>query len=157
VPQVRLIDLEGQQVGVIDTPQALAMAEENGVDLVEVAPDAKPPVCRIIDYGKYRYDKEKRAKDAKKKTHSVQMKTIRLKTPNISDHDIEYRLGHIREFIEKGNQVKVSMRFYGRQMAYRDRGREVLVELAGQLEEVAVLQQPARMEGREMSIILRPA
>lgn len=157
MPQVRLIDLEGQQVGVIDTPQALAMAEQNGVDLVEVAPDAKPPVCRIIDYGKYCYDKEKRAKEAKKKTHNVQMKTIRIKTPNISDHDIEYRLGHIREFIEKGNQVKVSMRFYGRQMAYRDRGREVLVELAGQLEEVAILQQAARMEGREMSIILRPA
>jgi translation initiation factor IF-3 len=157
VPQVRLIDADGQQVGVLEIQAALAMAEENGLDLVEVAPDARPPVCRIIDYGKYRYDKEKRAKDARKKTHSVQMKTIRIKTPNISDHDIEYRLGHIREFIEKGNQVKVSMRFYGRQMAYRDRGREVLVELAGQLEDIAAVQQAAKMEGREMSIILRPA
>lgn len=157
MPQVRLIDADGQQVGVLEIQAALAMAEENGLDLVEVAPDARPPVCRIIDYGKYRYDKEKRAKDARKKTHSVQMKTIRIKTPNISDHDIEYRLGHIREFIEKGNQVKVSMRFYGRQMAYRDRGREVLVELAGQLEDIAAVQQAAKMEGREMSIILRPA
>jgi translation initiation factor IF-3 len=132
------------------------MAETAELDLVEIAPDAKPPVCRIMDFGKFRYDKEKKAKEARKKQHQVQMKGILLKSPNISDHDIEYRMGHIREFISHGNRVKVSMRFRGRQMAYRERGRDVLAGLAQELKDVAVLDQSPRMEGREMSIILRP-
>ena len=109
-----------------------------------------------MDFGKFRYDKEKKAKEARKKQHQVQMKGILLKSPNISSHDIEYRMGHIREFISHGNRVKVSMRFRGRQMAYRERGRDVLAGLAQELEDVAVLDQSPRMEGREMSIILRP-
>ena len=92
VPQVRLIDAEGEQIGVIDTTEAMQLAEESDLDLVEVAPEARPPVCRIMDYGKYRYDKEKKEKEARKKTHNVQMKTVRIKTANISDHDLEYRL-----------------------------------------------------------------
>ena len=134
----------------------MQMAEEEDLDLVEIAPDAKPPVCRIIDYGKFRYDKEKKAKEARKKQHSVQMKEILFKTSTISDHDIEYRIAHIREFIAKGNRVKVRMRFPGRQMAYRDRGREVLSKAAEDLGDVAILDQEPRMEGREMSIILTP-
>ena len=156
IPQVRLIDEEGTQVGVVDTTRALEMAETAELDLVEIAPDAKPPVCRIMDFGKFNYDKEKKAKEARKKQHQVQMKGILLKSPNISEHDIEYRMGHIREFISHGNRVKVSMRFRGRQMAYRERGREVLSGLAEELTDVAVLDQAPRMEGREMSIILRP-
>jgi len=132
------------------------MAEEADLDLVEIAPDAKPPVCRIMDYGKYRYDKEKKAKEARKKQHNVQMKTVRIKTANIAEHDMEYRLGHIREFIGKGNRVKVSMRFFGRQMAYRDRGKIVLEDLAKKVEDIAAVDQMPQMEGREMSMILRP-
>ncbi len=156
VPQVRLIDETGTQVGIVDTTRAQELAEQAELDLVEIAPDAKPPVCRIMDFGKFRYDKEKKAKEARKKQHQVQMKGILLKSPNISDHDIEYRIGHIREFIGHGNRVKVSMRFRGRQMAYRERGREVLADLAQNLLDVAVLDQAPKMEGREMSIILRP-
>ena len=132
------------------------MAEEADLDLVEIAPDTKPPVCRIMDYGKYRYDKEKKAKEARKKQHNVQMKTVRIKTANIAEHDMEYRLGHIREFIGKGNRVKVSMRFFGRQMAYRDRGKIVLEDLAKKVEDIAAVDQMPQMEGREMSMILRP-
>ena len=156
VPEVRLIGADGSQVGIIETSKAMEMADEEELDLVEIAPEAKPPVCRIIDYGKFRYDKEKKVKEARKKQHSVQMKEILFKTSTISDHDIEYRMGHIREFIAKGNRVKVRMRFPGRQMAYRDRGREILSKAANNLEDVAVLDQEPKMEGREMSMILRP-
>ena len=156
VPQIRLIDAEGTQVGVVETSDAMKMAEDSDLDLVEVAPAASPPVCRIMDFGKYRYDQEKKAKEARKKQHTVQMKTVRIKTANISEHDMEYRLGHIREFVGKGYRVKVSMRFFGRQMAYKDRGREVMKDLAQKLEEIAAVDQMPQMEGREMSMILRP-
>lgn len=134
----------------------MAMAEEADLDLVEVAPEARPPVCRIMDYGKYRFDKEKKAKEARKKGQAVQMKTVRIKSANISEHDMEYRLGHIREFIGQGNLVKISMRFLGRQVAYRDRGRQVMQEVAEKLLDVAIVHQHPQMEGREMSMILRP-
>jgi len=156
VPQVRLIGPDGEQVGVVETAQALSMAEEAELDLVEVAAEARPPVCRIIDYGKYRYDQEKKAKEARKKQHNVQMKGIRIAGANISEHDLEYRMAHIREFIEKGNRVKVSVRFRGRQMAYQERGRELLRGLAEKLTDVSVVDQEPKMEGREMSLILRP-
>ena len=155
VPQVRLIGADGEQVGVIDTAQAMQMAEQVDLDLVEVAPEARPPVCRIMDYGKYRYDKEKKAKEARKKQHNVQMKTVRIKM-YISEHDLQYRLGHIREFIGHGYRVKVSMRFLGRMMAYRDRGREVMEDVAKKMEDVAAVDQLPQMEGREMSMILHP-
>jgi len=156
VPQVRLIDADGTQVGVIETASAMERAEQVDLDLVEVAPEARPPVCRIMDFGKYRYDKEKKEKEARKKQHNVQMKTVRIKTANISEHDMAYRLGHIREFIGKGNRVKVSMRFLGRQMAFKDRGRLVMQDVAEKLEDVAKVDQMPTMEGREMSMILRP-
>ncbi len=143
-------------MGVVETAQALALAEEADLDLVEVAAEARPPVCRIIDYGKYRYDQEKKAKEARKKQHNVQMKNIRIAGANISEHDLEYRMAHIREFIDKGNRVKVSVRFRGRQMAYQDRGRELLRGLAVKLGDVTMVDQEPKMEGREMSLILRP-
>lgn len=132
------------------------MAEEANLDLVEVAAEARPPVCRIIDYGKLRYDQEKKAKEARKKQQNVQMKGIRIAGANISEHDLEYRMGHIRTFIEKGNRVKVSVRFKGRQMAYQERGYRLLQELADKLKDVAIVDQSPKMEGREMSLILRP-
>ena len=156
MPQVRLIGPEGEQVGVVDTARAIEIAMEAELDLVEIAPEAHPPVCRIVDYGKFRYDKEKKAKEARKKQHNVQMKGIRIAGANISEHDLEYRVSHIRDFIEKGNRVKVSVRFRGRQMAYQEKGRELLRALAVQMEDLAVVDQEPRMEGREMSLILRP-
>jgi translation initiation factor IF-3 len=156
VPQVRLIDAEGEQVGVVDTSKAMELAETAELDLVEVAPEARPPVCRIMDYGKYSFDKEKKAKEARKKGQSLQMKTVRIRTANISEHDLEYRLGHIREFIGAGHRVKISMRFFGRMMAYKDRGREVLEDVAKKMTDVAIVDQMPQMEGREMSMILRP-
>lgn len=156
MPQVRLIGPEGEQVGVVDTARAIEIAVEAELDLVEIAPEAQPPVCRIVDYGKFRYDKEKKAKEARKKQHNVQMKGIRIAGANISEHDLEYRVSHIREFIEKGNRVKVSVRFRGRQMAYQEKGRELLRSLAVKMEDLAVVDQEPRMEGREMSLILRP-
>lgn len=143
-------------MGIIETARALAMAEEANLDLVEVAAEARPPVCRIIDYGKLRYDQEKKAKEARKKQQNVQMKGIRIAGANISEHDLEYRMGHIRTFIEKGNRVKVSVRFKGRQMAYQERGYRLLQELADKLKDVAIIDQSPKMEGREMSLILRP-
>jgi len=151
-----LIGPEGEQVGVVDTARAIEIAVEAELDLVEIAPEAQPPVCRIVDYGKFRYDKEKKAKEARKKQHNVQMKGIRIAGANISEHDLEYRISHIREFIEKGNRVKVSVRFRGRQMAYQEKGRELLRSLAVKMEDLAVVDQEPRMEGREMSLILRP-
>ena len=156
MPQIRLIGSDGGQVGIIETARALAMAEEANLDLVEVAAEARPPVCRIIDYGKFRYDQEKKAKEARKKQQNVQMKGIRIAQPTISEHDLEYRTGHIRTFIEKGNRVKVSVRFRGRQMAYQEQGRQLLQDLAAKLEDVAIVDQEPKMEGREMSLILRP-
>jgi translation initiation factor IF-3 len=134
----------------------MEMAQDQGMDLVEVAPDARPSVCRLMDYGKYRYDQEKRAKEARKKQHQVQLKVVRIKTPNISDHDLTYRLAHIREFIGQGNRVKVSVRFRGRQMAYQDRGQDLLNAMATQVKDVAAVDQPPKMEGREMSLLLIP-
>jgi translation initiation factor IF-3 len=151
-----LIGPEGEQVGVVDTARAIEIAVEAELDLVEIAPEAQPPVCRIVDYGKFRYDKEKKAKEARKKQHNVQMKGIRIAGANISEHDLEYRITHIREFIEKGNRVKVSVRFRGRQMAYQEKGRELLRTLAVKMTDLAVVDQEPRMEGREMSLILRP-
>ena len=144
------------KVGVVDTARAIEIAVEAELDLVEIAPEAQPPVCRIVDYGKFRYDKEKKAKEARKKQHNVQMKGIRIAGANISEHDLEYRITHIREFIEKGNRVKVSVRFRGRQMAYQEKGRELLRTLAVKMTDLAVVDQEPRMEGREMSLILRP-
>ncbi|MEW6754024.1 MAG: translation initiation factor IF-3 [Candidatus Latescibacterota bacterium] len=157
VPKVRLIAQDGEQVGIVDTRRALEMAESADLDLVEVAPDARPPVCRIVDYGKYRFDNEKKAKEARRKQHNFQMKAIRIAGANISEHDLEYRMAHIREFISKGNRVKVSVRFRGRQMAYQDQGRTLLNGLAAKLTDIAVVDQEPKMEGREMSIMLRPS
>ena len=132
-----MIGADGEQVGVVETSKAMEIADEVELDLVEIAPDAKPPVCRIVDYGKFRYDKEKKAKEARKRQKNVQMKGIRIAGANISDHDLEYRVSHIREFIEKGNRVKVSVRFRGRQMAYQEKGRALLGTLATKIEDIA--------------------
>ena len=155
VREVRLIDAEGKQAGVIATFQALEMAQSTGLDLVEVSPKAIPPVCKILDYGKYRFEQDKRLKESKKKHKLVKMKEIRMQ-PKIEKHDLQFKAKHVQQFLNEGNKVKVTIRFRGRELAHTELGRVVLENLTKLLEgEFAVEGRPA-MEGRFMSMILNP-
>lgn len=156
VPQVRLIAADGAQIGIVDTREALRMAEEAELDLVEVAPDARPPVCRVMDFGKYKYEQSKRVKESRKKQHVMQLKEVRLKSPKIGEHDFDYRVDQAREFLKEGNKVKVSVRFWGREMAHMELGTQKLVRMAGLLEDVGSIEQHPKLEGRSMSVVLMP-
>lgn len=140
----------------MDTKDALRVAEEAQLDLVEVAPDSRPPVCKIMDYGKYKYEQSKRVKESRKKQHVMQLKEIRFKTPKISDHDLEYRADQARDFLKSGNKVKVSVRFWGREMAHIELGQEKLVRMAQILDDVGVVEQKPKLEGRSMSLVMMP-
>ncbi len=156
VREVRLIDDEGNQLGIVPTPEAMNMAKERGIDLVEVAPQANPPVCKLLDYGKYKFEQEKKNRESKKKQKQLRMKEIRMQ-PKIESHDMQFKTKHIREFLDEGNKVKVTVRFRGREMAHTELGRDVLnriLELLG--EEYQVERKPA-MEGRFMSMIVGPS
>ena len=153
VREVRLIDDEGNQLGVVPTPKAMEMAEDKGLDLVEIAPNADPPVCKILDYGKYKFELEKKNRENKKKQKLQELKEIRMQ-PKIDTHDLEFKTKHVREFLDKGAKVKVTIRFRGRELAHTDRGRVVLFKVLDLLErDVTVDRQPA-MEGRFMSMII---
>ena len=155
VPQVRLIDTTGEQIGVVPTREALRMALEKGFDLVEISPTAKPPVCKIMDYGKYKYELNKKAKSAKKKQHIIQMKEMRLR-PKIEEHDYQFKLKHIREFLEKGNKVKVFVEFRGREMAHQELGHKIIQRLEEDLKDLGIIEQKAKMEGRNLSLTFMP-
>jgi translation initiation factor IF-3 len=149
-----LIDQDGNQMGIMPPRQALAMAEEAGLDLVEVSPTAKPPVCRIMDYGKYRYEQSKKQQEAKKKQSVVEVKEIKLR-PKTEKHDLDFKLKNIRKFLEQKNRVKVTLRFRGREIVYADTmGVEVLNRLAEDLADVATIIQPPKMEGRQMTMMV---
>jgi translation initiation factor IF-3 len=153
---VRVIDDEGQQLGVISTQEALAKAEAVGLDLVEVSASADPPVCRIMDYGKYRYEQSKKQAEAKKKQAVVEVKEIKLR-PKTEKHDLDFKVRNIRKFIAQKNKVKVTLRFRGREIVYADSlGLELLNQIAGILEDVAVIAQPPTMEGRQMVMLVAP-
>jgi translation initiation factor IF-3 len=153
VREVRLIDDEGEQLGVVPTPKAMEMAEDKGLDLVEIAPNADPPVCKILDYGKYKFELEKKNRENKKKQKLQELKEIRMQ-PKIDIHDLEFKTKHVRDFLDKGAKVKVTIRFRGRELAHTDRGRTVLYKVLDLLDrEVTVDRQPA-MEGRFMSMII---
>jgi len=153
VREVRLIDDEGEQLGVVLTPKAMEMAEEKGLDLVEIAPNANPPVCKILDYGKYKFELEKKNRENKKKQKLQELKEIRMQ-PKIDIHDLEFKSKHVREFLDKGAKVKVTIRFRGRELAHTERGRDVLFKVLDLLDrDVTVDRQPA-MEGRFMSMII---
>ncbi|MBC8278962.1 MAG: translation initiation factor IF-3 [FCB group bacterium] len=153
-PQIRLIDGEGKQFGIVTPQKALQMAEEEGLDLVEIAPQATPPVCRLMDYGKFRYEQSKKEKDARRKQHTVQVKGIRL-TPNIDDHDFNYKLEAARKFVIEGAKVKVSVLFRGRLITHKEFGFEILKRFAEGLEEEAKIESAPKMEGvRNMVMIL---
>ena len=144
---------EGQQLGVYSLAEARNMASEAGVDLVLIAPKAEPPVCRIIDYGKFRYEQMRKEKDAKKKQKVIELKEIRL-SPNIDMNDIKTKANVARKFIEKGDKVKVTLRFRGRELAHMDAGKHVLDDFAALLEDVAAVDKPAKVEGRNMVMFL---
>ncbi len=153
--EVRLIDDAGNQHGVIDINTALNMAKEAGLDLVEVAPQANPPVCKILDYGKFKFEQEKKLKESKKKQKLVKMKEIRMQ-PKIEKHDLEFKAKHVKEFLEEGNKVKVTVRFRGRELAHTELGKVVLEKVMGAIEGSFNLDRPPQMEGRFMSMILSP-
>ncbi|MGQ9561825.1 MAG: translation initiation factor IF-3 [Candidatus Oleimicrobiaceae bacterium] len=146
-PAVRLIGADGAQVGIVTVERALEMAAQAGLDLVEVAPNSTPPVCKIMDFGKYLYEVSKKEKLTKKKQHIIHVKEIRLR-PKIEAHDYEFKRNHIRKFIEAGNRVKVTIMFRGREIMYQDAGAKIIERLASDLEEVAKLEREPQVESR---------
>ena len=155
VLEVRVVDEEGNQLGILPTREALRLTEEKGLDLVEVAPMATPPVCRIMDYGRYQYQKSKKASQARKKQQVIQIKEVKFR-PNTDEHDFRFKLKHARRFLEEGNKAKITVRFRGREMAHVDRGRRMLDEVASELAELAHVEQEGKLEGRQMVMILAP-
>jgi translation initiation factor IF-3 len=155
VKEVRVIASEGEQLGVMDTRDAIRKAEELGLDLVEVAPTAKPPVCRIMDFGKYKYEMAKKAHESRKHQTVIVVKEIKLR-PRTDDHDVEFKTNNIKRFLAEGNKVKVSVMFRGREMAHTSQGRAVLDRIVTELQNEAVIEQHPRMEGRNMTLLLGP-
>jgi len=155
VPQVRLIDTTGEQIGIIPTREALKIALDKGYDLVEISPTAKPPVCKIMNYGKYKYELNKKAKSAKKKQHVIHLKEMRLR-PKIEEHDYQFKLRHVREFLEKGHKVKVFVQFRGREMAHQELGHNILQRLEENLRDLGIVEQKAKFEGRSLSLTFTP-
>ncbi len=153
IPQIRLIGENGDQVGIVETSKALQMADEAGLDLVEVAPNARPPVCRIMDFGKYRYEQSKKAK--KGRQHTSQLKEIRMRV-RISDHDYQFKVKHAEKFLEERHKVRVAVEFRGRENAHRDLGRELLKRVETDLQNVGSVETPARDEGRNVVLIMAP-
>ena len=151
--EVRLIGEDGQQLGIMSSREAMKIAREAELDLVKIAPQAKPPVCKIIDYGKYRYELARKEKEAKKKQKTIEVKEVRL-SPNIDSNDLNTKIASARKFIEKGNKVKVTLRFRGREMAHVQSSRHILDEFAKALEDIALVDKPAKMEGRSMAMFL---
>jgi translation initiation factor IF-3 len=156
IAEVRLIDEEGEQVGVVPTPQALEMARERDLDLVEVAPEARPPVARLLDYSKYRYEQEQKAKAARKHQQQVNVREIKLR-PKIADHDYETKKGHVERFLRHRDKVKVTIMFRGREQAHPERGRALLQRLYDDITELATIEQEPQQEGRNMHMMLAPS
>jgi len=155
--RIRLVDESNNQVGVVAKEEALSKAQEAGLDLVEVAPNSEPPVCRIMDYGKWLYQQKRRVRDAHKKTQhpSATLKEIRLR-PETDKHDLEIKVGHARAFLEKGHRVQFSVFFRGRQMLHKERGNEMLSGIMASLQDLAKVERPSMMTGRRMSLLLVP-
>lgn len=151
--EVRVVSESNEQLGVMSLKDALAMAEEQQLDLVEVAPTGKPPVCRVMDFGKFRYEQQKREKDAKKKQKVFTLKEVKLR-PNIEDHDFYVKLKAAQRFLEEGNKVKVTIMFRGRELSHPELGRKVLVRVAEELKEIANMEKDAKLEGRNMTMIM---
>lgn len=157
--QVRVVDEEGNQLGIMDPHEALQLAESRDLDLVEVAPTGNPPVCRIMDYGKYKYEKKRRARESRKHQHTVSIKEIKYR-PKIDKHDFDYKTNHVREFLQAGNKVKITIMFRGRELAHPEFGNEILKHVVEATEDLCTgdyKPMSCRLEGRNMSLVLQPA
>ena len=152
---MRLIGPEGEQIGILPVKEALARAKELGYDLVEVSPNSRPPVCRILDYGKYKYEMSKKDRAAKKKQHAFQLKEMRYR-PKIDEHDYQFKTKHVREFLESGAKVKVFVMFRGRERAHTEFGRDILDKVAEDTKDIAQVEMFPKMEGRTMNMVLGP-
>jgi translation initiation factor IF-3 len=155
IREVRVTSATGEQLGIMPTREALRMAEEQHLDLVEVAPKAKPPVCRIMDFGKYRYEQQKREKEAKKKQKVISIKEVKLR-PNIEQHDFDVKLKNALRFVEEGNKVKVTIMFRGRELSHPELGKEVLGRVAERLGDSVSIERNAKLEGKNMTMIVAP-
>ncbi|MCI0436580.1 MAG: translation initiation factor IF-3 [Gemmatimonadetes bacterium] len=155
ISPVRVISAEGAQMGIMAVEDALAAAENAGLDLVEVAPNARPPVVRIMDYGKYKYEEARKARQARKRQHQIQIKEVKFR-PGIEAHDFEFKVRHARRFLEEGNKVKATMMFRGRQLALPELGREILMRVVEALEDIGKVEVEPAMEGRTMTLVLGP-
>ena len=153
--EVRLISNDGEQLGIVSAAQAQKLAAEKNLDLVKIAPQATPPVCKIMDYGKYRFEQSKREKEAKKNQRVIEIKEIRL-SPNIDVHDFDTKVGHARKFLSAGNKTKVSIRFRGREMTHTDLGLTIMAQFAEKCADIASVEKPAKLEGRQMLMFLAP-
>jgi len=152
---VRCIDPDGEQLGVLDTLDAIRKAEDFGLDLVEVQPNADPPVCKILDYGKFKYEAQKRANEARKKQKIIEVKEIKLR-PNIDEHDYQVKMRNVQKFLNAGDKVKVTLRFRGREMAHQELGANVLTRVREETDEFAKVEAMPKMEGRQMIMVLAP-
>ena len=155
IPKVLVVDEEGEQLGILDTHEALRIAEERGLDLVEVAPTARPPVCRIMDYGKFKYEASKKARKARQASHTVKVKTIQFR-PKTDDHDYQFKKKHIISFLSAGNKVKVVMRFRGREISHMDLALDFLNNLTEELTESGTAESRPQREGRQISFVMAP-
>ena len=151
--EIRLIGEDGEQLGIMSTREAMKLAAEAELDLVKIAPTAKPPVCKIIDYGKYKYELTRKEKEAKKKQKTVDVKEVRL-SPNIDTNDLNTKVNNAKKFIQKGNKVKVTLRFRGREMAHMQTSKHILDDFADMLKDIAVVEKPTKLEGRSISRVL---
>lgn len=155
VPEVRLIDEKGNQIGIVRTDDALRMARDKNLDLMEVSPNSRPPVCKICDYGKFKYEKKKKDHAAKKKQVVIKTKEVQLR-PTTEEHDLDYKFKNIRQFLEDGDKAKISIMFRGREMAYVDQGRKVLERLVDQMKDCSTVESPPKLEGKKLIVILAP-
>jgi translation initiation factor IF-3 len=155
VPNVRLVGPDGEMIGIVAIRDAIAQAEETGFDLVEISPNADPPVCKLLDFGKFKYEQQKKKNEARKKQKIIEVKEIKLR-PNIDDHDYDVKMRAATNFLDEGDKVKVTMRFRGREMMHQDLGMNVLMRVKDQLDPLAKVEQTPQLEGRQMTMVLAP-
>ena len=155
MPEIRLIDQDGENAGVVTPETAIEMAEEVGLDLVEISPGANPPVCKIMDFGRFKYEQQKKAVEAKKKQKIIDIKEVKFR-PNIDTHDYDVKMRSVTKFLGDGDKVKVTLRFRGREMAHQELGRDLLQRISGDIEEVGKIESMPKMEGRQMTMVVAP-
>ncbi|MCT4557966.1 MAG: translation initiation factor IF-3 [Pelagimonas sp.] len=155
-PEIRLIGAEGENVGVVSPARAMDMAEQAGLDLVEISPNANPPVCKIMDYGKFKYEQQKRESEARKKQKTIEVKEVKFR-PGTDTHDYDVKMRNVFKFLENGDKVKVTLRFRGREMAHQQLGRELLERVADDVKEIGKVENMPKMEGRQMVMMIGPA